>query len=78
MNPDRDEYLSGRVPDSIPPGKVLVRNAVVVGITPRRTIGTRGFRAWLSPAEDHINREPCTCAWAPELGNHYRTDGPSK
>lgn len=59
------------MPDVIPDGMVLVHNHVVIGITPRRQPGFRGFRAWLSP-KGHRGIEACGCGWAPHLGQHWR------
>ncbi len=59
------EYLT-HVPTTVPAGKVLVHNHV----TPRKTLGMGGFRAWLDdPAARY---EPCPCGWAPHLAEHYR------
>ena len=59
------DYLS-RIPESVPPGKIVVHNFV----RPTRRLGSRGFRAWL--AELSPRYEVCPCEWAPELGTHYR------
>jgi hypothetical protein len=60
------EYLP-RLPSSVPAGRWLVHNHV----RPTRTLGARGFRAWLVESEtDGV--ELCACDWAPELGAHYR------
>jgi hypothetical protein len=58
-------YLA-RIPDSVPPGVVLVHNH----IRPARRLGTRGFRAWLQPPDAALVM--CNCGWAPELAEHYR------
>jgi hypothetical protein len=63
------EYLS-KLPKAVPAGRVLVHNSV----KPARTLGTRGFRAWLSDP-DPKNLEACDCGWAPTLGGHYRVKG---
>jgi hypothetical protein len=60
------EYLL-KLPASIPTGRVLVHNHV----RPTRHLGMRGFRAWLSEPST-ATLEACLCAWAPELGPHYR------
>ncbi len=60
-------YLS-HVPQVATPGKVVVHNTVAAS---RQTKpGMRGFRAWLAPpSREYV---VCSCAWAPELGKHYR------
>jgi hypothetical protein len=58
-------YLK-RLPTRIPKGMHLVHNTVL----PTRRLGFRGFRAWLTPHEERLER--CDCGWAPELGVHYR------
>ena len=60
------EYLF-KMPTVIPAGKVLVHNHV----RPTRRSGSRGFRIWLSTAEDRT-LERCDYSWAPELGPHFR------
>jgi hypothetical protein len=63
------EYLR-RVPDALPAlpaDRILVHNRV----RPAPRLGLRGFRAWLATPDEQIY-EPCTCAWAPHLGTHYR------
>lgn len=47
-------------------GRVVVHNH----IQPQAELGMNGFRAWLAKPSYRI--EPCTCAWAPNLGAHYR------
>jgi len=54
-----DDYVSS-IPETIPPGKVLVHNSVTRAIEPRRRPGTRGFRAWLQ-APDPDRLEVCRC-----------------
>jgi hypothetical protein len=62
-------YLS----DPIPAGLVVVHNQVR---PPERQLGTRGFRAWLSPPNPAGHEiEVCNCGWAPELGRHFRVKG---
>jgi hypothetical protein len=61
-------YLD-RIPAAILPGMVVVHNSV----RPSRRLGTRGFRAWLEPA-DAPNHEVCPCDWATELPEHYRVE----
>lgn len=56
------QYLD-KVPKSIPPDARLVHR-------PTRLLG-RGFRAWLVTL-DTEGLEPCSCGWAPELGEHFR------
>jgi hypothetical protein len=63
------EYLS-RLPAIIPTGRVLVHNHV----RPARRLGTRGFRAWLQPA-DRRGLVACRCEWAAELGKHFTVAG---
>jgi hypothetical protein len=67
------EYLIGRLPKAVPTGRYLVHNHV----RPIRVLGMRGFRAWLQTdlKNDWGSLEPCTCGWAPELGQHYRVKG---
>jgi hypothetical protein len=59
------DYL-GVIPHEVPAGRIVVHNSV----RPTRWLGSRGFRAWLAePADEYV---ACDCAWAPELGIHYR------
>jgi hypothetical protein len=58
-------YLT-RLPATVPADRVIVHNHV----RPTRRVGSRGLRAWLSPAAESL--EVCDCRWAPELGRHYR------
>jgi hypothetical protein len=60
-------YLA-RLPARVPPGSVLVHN----NVRPTRRLGSRGFRAWLSPAAS-ARGVRCRCGWAPELGAHFTT-----
>ena len=61
------EYLTA-LPNEVPPGYILVHNQV----TPTRQLGMGGFQAWLSRrGETHHRYEPCSCGFAPELGEHY-------
>ena len=55
------------LPTTVPSDQRLVHNRV----QPTRRLGSRGFRAWLVSA-DHDGLEVCGCAWAPELGPHFR------
>jgi hypothetical protein len=58
------EYLTA-LPETIPPGRVLVHNQVYpVAQDP----GTRGSRYWLQPPSDRL--EVCDCGWASHLGQH--------
>ena len=59
------QYLF-KLPAAIPTGMVLVHN----NVRPTRWLGSRGFRAWLSPPS--ADWEVCRCNFAPELGTHYR------
>jgi hypothetical protein len=60
------DYLT-RLPAAPPnDGRVIVHNTV----RPSRRLGWRGFRAWLAPKDETLER--CPCSWAPELGAHYR------
>ncbi len=62
-----------RVPRSTLPNAAAPSNRVIVHnhVRPTRRLGSRGFRAWLAcPDPDRLVR--CACAWAPELGEHYR------
>jgi len=66
------QYLL-RLPTVAPGTKWLGEHRVLVHnhIRPTRQLGMRGFRAWLTtPDAEHLTR--CDCAWAPELGDHYR------
>jgi hypothetical protein len=63
----RMDYLR-TLPKSINPYQLLVHNSV----RPTRRLGSRGFRAWLTPRSEIGRLEPCSCGWAPELGVHYR------
>jgi hypothetical protein len=67
------EYLF-KLPAAVPGDKVLVHNQVVVGITPTRRLGYRGFRAWLSSPDPRLY--VCRCGWRPELGQHFRVRFP--
>jgi len=60
-------YLT-RIPTAIPGDQILVHNQV----RPARHLGTRGFRAWLSPREQVERYTPCACDWAGEIGQHFR------
>jgi hypothetical protein len=62
------EYLF-TLPAVIPTNRVLVHN----NVRPTRRLGSRGFRAWLSPA-GYQHLVACDCDWAPELGQHYRVE----
>lgn len=57
----------GTIPKRVPAGMALVHNPVV----PTRSIGLRGFRAWVQSSLAGL--EQCGCGWALELGKHYRT-----
>ena len=59
------------LPNRIPKRMVLVHNRVILGITPSRRPGSRGFRAWLSP-KGTKGLVACGCGWAPKLGQHFR------
>jgi hypothetical protein len=63
----RMAYLT-TLPENISPYQLLVHNSV----RPTRRLGSRGFRAWLTPRSEIGRLEPCDCGWAPELGQHYR------
>ena len=56
------------LPTVIPDGRVLVHNHA----RPTRRLGSTGFRAWSEPEPASEHLELCPCAWAPELGQHYR------
>jgi hypothetical protein len=66
LMPTASQYLY-RLPAVVPAAMVLVHNHV----RPTRRLGDRGFRAWLSPP-DPARLQVCHCAWAPELGPHFR------
>jgi hypothetical protein len=66
-----DQEYPTKLPKSVPQGKVLVHNHVH---RPTRTQGVRGSRYWLQPPADNLI--VCTCAFAPELGTHYRVARP--
>jgi hypothetical protein len=57
-----------KIPKAVPSGFALVHNSV----RPLRTLGLNGFRAWLEKPCPNDRIEICDCAWAPELGEHYR------
>lgn len=57
-----------RIPKQVPEGRIVVHNHIR---PPTRRLNSRGFRAWLEPA-DTPRRVVCGCGWAPELGEHYR------
>jgi len=65
--PFRAESYLASIPSVIPAGQVAVHN----NVRPTRRLGSRGFRAWLAPA-DAERLERCECGWAPELERHYR------
>jgi len=58
-------YLSA-LPKALPGDRVLVHNRV----RPTRSLGSRGFRAWLQNDTDNLDQ--CDCGFVPELGTHYR------
>jgi hypothetical protein len=60
------DYLT-KLPTTVPAGRYLVHNQVY---PVARHHGMRGSRCWLQA--DLVDREPCPCGWAPELGLHYR------
>jgi len=60
------KYLD-RLPKAVPANTVLAHNHV----RPTRRLGSRGFRAWLSPSPPPDWLAPCSCDFAPELGQHY-------
>lgn len=62
-----DHEYPWRIPAHVPADRVLVHNKV---LRPVRTQGKRGFRYWLQPPDERLER--CPCAWAPELPEHYR------
>jgi hypothetical protein len=66
-----DKYLT-KLPAAVPAHKVLVHNHV---LPPVRTPNLRGFRVWLDEP-DADKYEACGCAWAPELGEHFRAKQP--
>jgi hypothetical protein len=58
------------VPDVVPADLVLVHNRVQA----YDQIGANGFRVWLQqPKKGISNYKPCSCDWAPHLGQHYWT-----
>ena len=64
------EYLT-RLPDAVPPGKILVHDA---DDPVARPPGTQGSRMWLDDP-DPAKYQACDCGWAVELGAHYRMIG---
>jgi hypothetical protein len=56
-------------PGEVPAGLVVVHNKA----RPTRHLSAYGFRVWLQPRDPLVER--CPCAWASELGDHYRTKG---
>ena len=64
---ERSACPTNTIPTTILVGYAVVHN----NVRPTRRLGARGFRAWLwQPKAGGI--EVCPCAWAPELGQHYR------
>ena len=64
--PDEMEYLTAE-PSSLPQdGRVLVHNDVWP-VAHRQ--GTHGSRFWLQQPEPSLKL--CTCAWAPQIGQHF-------
>jgi hypothetical protein len=65
------EYLDEQ-PESLPDdGRVLVHNVAYQG----QRSGQGDFRFWLA-APDPEHQQPCTCAFAPAIVQHYRTRRP--
>jgi len=65
MHDNRGKTYLSQLPEGIPEGQVLVHNVV----WPRVELNSNGFRTWLQKPTDRL--EPCRCAWASELGEHY-------
>jgi hypothetical protein len=74
----RKEYLN-KLPESIPPGRVLVHNLPNDGrsrqkanpnyVYPLHRRG--GFRMWLQSPDDELI-EQCDCHLVSKMGEHYR------
>jgi hypothetical protein len=65
------EYLDEQ-PESLPDdGQVLVHNVAYAG----QPSGDMGFRFWLA-APNPDRQQPCSCAFAPAIAQHYRTRFP--
>jgi hypothetical protein len=60
-----------RLPNKIPDGMVLVHNQA----KPQRTLGAKGFRAWIARL-DETKHVQCDCGWPAMFGRvarlHYR------
>jgi gamma-glutamyltranspeptidase len=60
-----------RLPGKIRGGMVLVHNHA----KPQRTLGAKGFRAWIAPLDETKHRQ-CDCGWPAMFGRaallHYR------
>lgn len=59
------------LPKQLAPGKYLVHN----NVRPTRHIGSRGFRCWLTDTPSDWT--PCSCGFAPELGQHFTSVRPT-
>jgi hypothetical protein len=67
------EYLY-EIPTSLPDdGRVLVHNVLYTG----QDEGDMGFRYWLAQPDD-ARQQPCTCAFAPGIAQHYRRRPPTE
>src|SRR5207249_7197283 len=69
--PDKESAARGmiyleKLPTALPNDVALVHTSV----RPVRQLGLNGLRAWLEKPSARL--EICDCAWAPELGHHFR------
>jgi hypothetical protein len=71
----RDMRYFSRYPSKMMLAKYKRERRVIVhnGVLPQLTIGLNGFRTWHQPHTQDI--APCSCGWAPELGDHYIPKG---
>ena len=72
-DPSPRGYVEGKLPRSVPEGRVLVHNHV--RHEPDTPTGVNGFRAWTVPVDwQAVPLVECDCGWAPLAGAHYRVD----
>jgi len=55
-------YVS-KIPETLPPGEILVHNSIRPAANEEETLGLNGFRAWIEPydSKKHIR---CRCRFA--------------